>query len=138
MLTDPTLALQAAISELLLADPDVASLVDDRILDKIPNTPVFPYVSFGEFQMLPELGEGTDAAQSFVTLHTWDRFKSSRATKGLARAIIAALHDQDIAIDGGAVQSLLLDSSRVLPDPDGLTSHGVLTFQILTDANTVP
>lgn len=138
MLTDPTLPLQQAISALLLADPDVASLIDDRLFDKIPNAPEFPYASFGEFQLLPELGEGTDAAQSFVTLHTWDRFKSSRATKGLARAVIAALHDQDVVIDGGAVQSLLLESSRVLPDPDGLTSHGVLTFQILTDANIVP
>jgi len=137
MLTDPTLALQAAISGLLLGSPDVTSLLDDRIFDKIPNAPEFPYMSFGEFQMLPELGEGIDAAQSFVTLHTWDRFKSSRATKGLARSIIAALHDQDLTIDGGGVQSLLLQSSRVIPDPDGLTSHGILVFEILTDASLV-
>ena len=137
MLTDPTLALQAAISDLLLGNADVTSLIDDRLFDKIPSTPEFPYASFGEFQMLPELGEGADAAQSFVTLHSWDRFKSSRATKGLARAIIAALHDQDLTIAGGAVQSLLLQSSRVIPDQDGLTSHGILVFEILTDANTV-
>jgi hypothetical protein len=135
MLTDPTQALQAAISDLLLGNADVASLVDDRVFDRIPSTPEFPYVSFGEFQVLPELAEGTDAVQCFVTLHSWDRFKSSRATKGLARAIIATLHDRDLTIDGGAVQSLLLQSSRVLQDPDGLTSHGILVFEILTDAN---
>jgi hypothetical protein len=135
MLTDPSLDLQAAISTRLLADPDIASLVVDRIYDRIQSNPVFPYISFGEIQVIPELGEGTDAVQAFVTLHSWDRFKSSRATKSLNRYIIAALHDQDLTLPLGAVQSLLLENSRVISDPDGLTSHGIIMFAVLSDAN---
>jgi hypothetical protein len=135
MLSDPTLDLQAAVVALILDNPDAAAIVADRVYDKIPNSPTFPYVSLGEFQVLPELGEGTNAVKVSMTLHTWDRFKSSVGTKSVARAIVAALHDQPIAISNGKVQSCLLDSSRVLPDPDGLTSHGVLIFEVLIDSN---
>src|SRR5262249_55883285 len=108
----------------------------DRVFDRIPNGPMFPYVSFGEIQVIPETGEGTDAAQSFVTLHAWDRFKSSSATKNLSRLIMASLHDADLTLPEGQVQSLLLENARTLPDPDGLTMHAVLTFNILTDARS--
>jgi hypothetical protein len=135
MLTDPTQPLQDAITARLLADQDIVDLVVDRVFDRIPNNPTFPYVSFGEIQVLPETAEGTDAAQTFVTLHVWDRFKSSAATKNLARLIVAALHDTDLTLPEGQVQSLMLESSRTLPDPDGLTMHAVLSFDILTDAN---
>jgi LDH2 family malate/lactate/ureidoglycolate dehydrogenase len=51
--------------------------------------------------------------------------------KQLSAAVGAVLHDAALP----AVQSILLQESRIIPDPDGLTSHGILTFQILTDAN---
>jgi hypothetical protein len=134
-LTDPTQALQTAITDRLLASDAIKAIVDDRIYDRIPNAPTFPYVSFGEIQIMPELAEGTDAAKALATLHAWDRFTSSTATKTLSRLIIAALHDADLVLSEGKVQSLLLQSARTLPDPDGLTMHAVLTFEILTDAN---
>lgn len=134
-LTDPSGALQAAITQILLDDPNIASLVGDRVFDKIPNVPVFPYIKFGEIQILPELGENTDAVQAFVTIHSYDRFGSARPTRGIGKYVVAALHDQDITIEGGAVLSILLESARTIPDPDGLTNHGIFTFEILTDAN---
>jgi len=135
MLTDPTWALQEAIRARLLIDPEIAATVDGRVYDRIQNSPTFPYISFGEVQVLPELAEQTDATRTFVTLNIWDRFKSSAATKALAKRIIALLHDaSDLLIDGSEMQSVLLDQSRSFPDPDGLTMHSVLTFNVLTDA----
>ena len=135
MLTDPTRVLQAAIRDRLLSVGEIRALIEDRVFDRIPNGPTFPYVSFGEIQVIPETAEGIDATRTFVMLHAWDRFKSSSATRSLARLIIAALHDADLTLPEGRLQSLLLQSSRTLPDPDGLTMHAVLTFDILTDAN---
>ncbi|MGJ4888953.1 DUF3168 domain-containing protein [Bradyrhizobium sp. HKCCYLRH3099] len=135
MLTDPSVALASAIKRCLLEDADVKALVADRVYDLIPNGPTFPYVSLGEIQVMPELAEGADAATSYVTLHSWDRFKSGTATRALSRAVVAALHDRDLTIEDGAVLSLLLQTSRVLPDPDGTTRHGVHVFAVLTDAN---
>jgi hypothetical protein len=86
-------------------------------------------------QVLPELGEATDAATAHVTLHSWDRFKGSDAVKSIGKYVIAALHDQRSRLVDGVVQSLLLESARTLRDPDGLTKHGVYQFAVLTDAN---
>lgn len=135
MLTDPTTSLLDAIKARLLNDANITSLIGDRLFDRIPNNPTFPYLSIGEVQVLPELAEATDAATAHVTLHSWDRFKGSDAVKSIGKYVIAALHDQDLTLDDGAVQSLLLESARTLPDPDGLTKHGVYQFAILTDAN---
>src|ERR1700748_2277244 len=131
MLTDPTRVLQAAIRDRLLGVGEIRALIEDRVFDRIPNGPTFPYVSFGEIQVIPETAEGIDATQTFVVLHAWDRFKSSSATRSLARLIIAVLHDADLTLPEGQLQSLLLQSSRPFPDPDGLTMHAVLTFDIL-------
>lgn len=135
MLTDPSADIQAAIAALLLADPDIKALVKDRVFDRIENVPELPYITIGEAQVIPELAECTDAAESRITIHTWSRFKTFKAVKSLGKIIIRLLHDGDLAISDGNVQSMLLESARYLRDPDGLTSHGVLTFSLLTDAN---
>lgn len=136
MLTDPTISLIEAIKARLLNDANVKALIDDRIFDRIQSNPTFPYLSIGEVQVLPELGEATDAATAHVTLHSWDRFKGSDAIKSIGKYVIAALHDKDLALTDGAVQSMLLESARTLPDPDGLTKHGIYQFAVLTDANS--
>jgi hypothetical protein len=71
MLTDPRLALQKAIVGALMADTDVKAVVSDRIYDRIPRDQVtgaitakFPFIALGDTQLLPELAECTDAAET--------------------------------------------------------------------------
>lgn len=134
-LTDPSMDLQTAITGVLTSNSDIVAQIADRIFDRIPDAPTFPYISFGETQLIPELAECTDAAECFVAIHTWDRFEGFDAIKSLGKLVVAALHDRSITISDGSVQSMLLESARYLRDPDGLTSHGVFTFAILTDSN---
>jgi hypothetical protein len=139
--TDPGVALQRAIVAALKTNSEVKALIEDRVYDRVPRnasgepTVPFPYVTIGEVQTLPELGEATDAAESFVTLHTWSRAAGTVEAKTLSKAVSGALHDKELTLSEGTMQSLLLQDSRMLNDPDGLTSHGILNFQILTDAN---
>lgn len=142
MLTDPRLALQKAIVGALMADTDVKAVVSDRIYDRIPRnqatgaiTAEFPFIGIGDTQLLPELAECTDAAETSITIHCYSRAVGFPEAIRIAAAATAALHDAPLALDGGSLQSLLLESSRILRDPDGLTSHAVLTFNALTDAN---
>jgi Protein of unknown function (DUF3168) len=140
--TDPGVDLQRAIVTALLNDPAVSDIAGRGVYDRVPrdlttgdpNVP-FPFVTLGEFQTLPELAECTDAADSFVTLHTWSRKVGSVEAKNLNKAVAAALHDRPLTLSSGTLQSLLLQESRIINDPDGLTTHGVLTFHSLTDAN---
>lgn len=142
MLTDPSNALQVAIVTALKADQGVAAIVGDRVFDKVGRAPdgspnvAFPYVSIGDGQVIPELAECTDSADVYVTLHAWSEKPGFPEVNALASAIAAALHDQPLTIAGGAVLSLLLQQKQSLRDPDGLRSHAVLTFHIITDANS--
>lgn len=131
-LTDPSLPLQKA----LVAKLKAAGGVGNRVFDSVEAGAAFPYISIGDVQVVAELGEETDAADSAITIHAWSRVKGFVEVKQIGASVIAALHDQSLNIDSGAVQSMLLESVRYLRDPDGLTSHGVLTFNILTDANS--
>lgn len=141
MLTDPGLDLQLAVVTALKADPALAALVANRIYDSVPRAAdgspqvPFPYVSFGSTQMSPETGEATDAAETVITLDAWSRAVGFPEVKRIAKVVIAALHDSTLTLANGQLQSLLLQSSRILRDPDGLTSHAVVTFSALTDAN---
>ncbi|WP_035675090.1 DUF3168 domain-containing protein [Bradyrhizobium liaoningense] len=141
MLTDPRFDLQKAIVQLLKNSGPVAALVGDRIYDRVPRnnagtiTAKFPFVGLGETQLLPELGEETNAAETTLTLHAWSQEVGFPEVLRIASAVASAVHDADLPIENCGVQSVLLSTSRVLRDPDGITSHAVLTFSILTDAN---
>jgi hypothetical protein len=140
-LTDPSLDLQGAVVKALKADAGVKAIVGAGVFDTVARKPdgspnvAFPYIALGDMQMLPELAECTNAATNFVTLHLWSRAVGFPEVKQLGAAVIKALHDTTLTLASGSLQSLLLNSSRYLRDPDGLTSHAVLTFEALTDAN---
>lgn len=141
MLTDPRFDLQRTIVQTLKSDAAVAAIVSDRIYDRVPRgkdgaiTADYPFIGLGETQMLPHDSECTDAADTSITLHGWSQSVGFPETLRLSAAIAAALHDVQLPLASGTLQSLLLESSRILRDPDGLTSHAVLTFSALTDAN---
>lgn len=139
--TDPALELQVAIIKALKADAGVKAIVADRVFDRVERSSdgsprvKFPYVALGNTQVLPEPAECTDAATAYVTLHVWSREVGFPEVKHLGAAVTNVLDDASINIEGGTLQSLLLQSTIYLRDSDGVTSHAVLTFQALTDAN---
>lgn len=135
--TDPSLQIQAAIVKALRDSGPLTAIVAKRIYDATPATASFPYVSIGPASIIPELAECTDAAEVTIQIDVWSRGKGFPQVKEIGREITLLLHDAELPlVGGGAVHSLLLESTRYQRDPDGLTSHGILTFNILTDANS--
>ncbi|TFV34556.1 DUF3168 domain-containing protein [Bradyrhizobium frederickii] len=135
--TDPAADIRAAIEAKLKATPAVADLVGDRIFDRVPAKPEFPLVTIGNMQVIPESADGVDAAETAVTIHVWDQFKQADKSRKVGGAVVSALHDEELRTDSGSAQSVLLESASYLRDPDGVTNHAVLTFGILTDANSL-
>ncbi|EJN11852.1 hypothetical protein PMI42_04867 [Bradyrhizobium sp. YR681] len=135
-LTDPAADLRAAIEAKLLATPALFALIEKRIFDRVPAKPDYPLVTIGNIQVLPESADGVDAAESIVTVHVWDQYKRADKAKPVGALVISALHEEELQTDGVGTQSILLESANYLRDPDGVTNHGILTFSILTDANT--
>lgn len=132
MIGDPALALQGAINLKLRAD---VVAVDSRVFDRTDADVVFPYVELGEFQTLDDGAACIDAVEIFATLHVWSRAVGQVECKTIAGEVRNALHEADLDL-GPAFQFLEIAhrETRHLKDPDGLTSHAVLTFRSLIAA----
>ncbi|MFC5423042.1 DUF3168 domain-containing protein [Bosea eneae] len=135
-MADPSLALHGAINVRLRAD---IAAVGGRVLDHVPSDVSFPYIEIGEFQTLDDGAQCHDGQEVFVTLHVWSRPGDDRPgqveAKTIAGAVRGSLHEA--ALDLGADWQFLEiahQDTRYLKDPDGLTSHAVLTFRALTAA----
>lgn len=127
-----SLALQGAIVAALKADADVAALVGARVFDVVTPGADYPYISLGEDQVLPDGGDCFDAYDIRSTIHLWSRTVGFPEVKRLAAAVDAVL-GSDLVVPGHHVIECGLTDTRFLRDPDGLTSHAVLSLQTLIE-----
>lgn len=133
MIVDPTLPMQNAFVLALKADSDVAALVGTRVYDLPPPTPVKPYVTVGDVQVLPDRADCIDGVELSVTLHLWSQTATSIQVKQLGKAVIEALDVAELGVTGHRLVLLELEQAQYLRDPDGITQHGVVVFRALTE-----
>lgn len=133
-MSDPSLALQAAIVGALKADSGLLALVGTRVYDEVPVSPAFPYVTLGPVQVLPDKADCIDGVEIFPQIDAWSRTRGSPEAKRIGAAIVAALDDQDLTVSGSLVVVFELQSINYLRDPDGLTHHAAITFRALLQA----
>lgn len=128
-MTDPGLELQGAIVAALHA----AGVAGGRVYDEVPQAAAFPYVSIGEMQVVDDDAEMVGGAEVYATLHVWSRAPGKPEASALAAAVRAALHEQDLRLPFWRLVEIRHQSTRIMADPDGKTTHGVLTFRALAD-----
>lgn len=130
-----SLEIQRASWEWLLADPNVTALVGNRIFDQVPASVVFPYISIGPDQTLPNRFDCLDGSEIVVQYDVWSRAKGYPEVKRIAEAVRISLNGAPLVLNGYILTDFWFDDWRTLRDPDGLTSHAVLTFRALTNRN---
>lgn len=126
------LELQRATIAELKADAAVAALVGDRIYDELPPNPVFPYISIGPDQTLPQRFDCLDGSEITLQFDGWSRQPGYIEAKRISEAVRRCLDGAPLELIGYRLIDLYLASSQTLRDPDGLTSHAVITFRALT------
>lgn len=132
MTGDPSLDLQKAINLRLRAQ---VAAVSSRVFDEVPADVAFPFIELGEFQTVDDGAQCHDGVEAFAVLHVWSRGAGQPEAKTIAGAVRGALHEA--ALDLGADWQFLEiahQDTRYLKDPDGRTSHAVLTFRALVAA----
>lgn len=135
MSTDPSLALQAAFVAAIRA---LNTEAGTRVYDRVPRTNnavaagTFPYVHLGTGSVLPNKADCYNGSEVSLPVHVWSRAVGWPEAKRIASAIRAGLDDAELLLDGHTLELLELDRADYLNDPDGLTSHAVLTFRALT------
>lgn len=132
-MSSPSLELQAAIVKRLKSVADVTALISSRVYDRVPTGPTFPYVSVGPKQILfDDIGCQT-GFEIFIQLDAWSRSPGFQEAERIAETVRAALHRYDFSLTDNALVSFEHLQTRVLRDPDGLTSHAVIEFVALVE-----
>jgi len=126
-MTEPSVAVQAALHARLIADPAVTALVPaENISDRSTAPNVFPSIIIGEAVTLY-----SDRYDSFhesvsATLHVWTEEPGLVQAKLIAGAIRTALREAPWTVAGHVCHGITMSSGRFLRDPDGEHGHAVL------------
>lgn len=127
-------AVQVAIRNRLVATAAVTALVPAAsILDVNQRPSPSPSIILGESQAVDE---GTSLRRAHVrvyhTIHVWKREPSLEGVKIICAAIRKAIHAGRLDLGTGLhCADALVSSMRQMRDPDGETSHGVVTVEVL-------
>lgn len=132
-MSDPSLEIQGAVVTALKSASAVTALIAGRVYDRVPPAPTFPYVNVGENQVIPDRAGCYDAADVVLTIHAWARGEGYVEVKRVGKAVSDALLASDLPIAGYRLIDKEFEGTRYMRDPDGLTSHAVITFRALTE-----
>lgn len=136
--SDPSLSLQKAIRERLIASPELMGLVQaDHVMDANGRPEIMPAVYIGEGHSIFRRFNAT----SHATLHVWFQEAGLVQCKEAVSAIVAALRidaqaDGVLPIDGFTVHDMQTTQTRYLRDPHGSFSHGVVTVAAIVKERT--
>ncbi|ANV22846.1 DUF3168 domain-containing protein [Agrobacterium pusense] len=128
------LALQKAIRARLVENATVAVLVPAaNILDRNERPNPRPSIVIGEGQ---SVDEGDSIARTltrvYMDLHVWVEEPSTEISKRIAGAIRKAVNGPRFQpVDGFHFADCRIRGSRFLRDPDGQTSHAIVTIDAL-------
>lgn len=134
-MSDPSGPLQQAILAALEAAPALPH--GAIVYDDVPQAAAFPYVSFGEGQVLPDKAACfEDDVEVFFSLDAWSRAQGFAQVKAIAAAIVDKLDEAELAVAGFRVIVLELQSVQYLRDPDGKTRRALISFRSLIQPST--
>lgn len=129
---DASLALQKAVIARLRAE---VALVSARVFDRVEAGTTMPYIALGAAQVVDDEAGCIDGATCYLTLHIWSRGVGAVEARRVSDQAMAALTGwrPDLAADGFALVDLRCTGGQTLADPDGLTTHGILTIEAQTE-----
>ena len=130
MPADPDLELQGLIITRLKADAAVIALVGNRVYDSVPQGAPFPYISYGPSNVIEEDATCINGATHYLQVDGWSRAPGFPEAKKIAGAVRDCLHDvEGLTLTDNALVMLEHYQTQIMRDPDGLTSHAVITLQ---------
>lgn len=124
-LAEAALAMQADIHSALSGSLAVSLALGDpvRAFDDPPDSPIYPYLTYGNVRSTDTSGDGASQSTHQISLHVWSRYSGRSELLDLMRLTENVL-DADLP---HTVTPLYLDVFRA---PDGITFHGLLRLSV--------
>lgn len=128
-----TSELQKVIIQTLSNDEDVKDIVDGRVFDSVPLKAEYPYISLGPMTSDTTLADCLELDNISIQIDVWSRDVSSAEMRELANAVRQALTKSDLALEKNGLVLFNHENTRELRDPDGLTSHAAVNFDVIVE-----
>ena len=131
---DAALAVQKAIRARLVGSAAVTALVPAAsILDRNERPAPSPSIIVGESQVVdPGIVIDRSVVRIHSTIHVWKAEAGLTGVKSIAGAVWRALKSPRLALDAGLeCVDCRVSDTRFIRDPDGVTSHGIVTVETL-------
>jgi hypothetical protein len=93
----------------------------------------YPYVTIGEDNHITVDTDTELMNQVSITVHTWSRYAGRAETKQIQGLVKDALHRANLVQSGYKFITITQESSESQLDADGLTRHGIQTFNLLIE-----
>lgn len=128
------LELQASLVAALKADSDVAALVAARVYDTPPQSATRPFVGIGGIEPRPVRSDCGRAASVTFSIEAHSRSEAGRVEATLcAEAIVAALDEAPLTVDGFTLVNLHWEGQTVARDTDGEGYLAIVAFTAMLD-----
>src|SRR5690606_13401360 len=119
-------SLRAAIFGALKNDsPLVALLGGEKIYDEPPRDAALPYVTLGEDVVADGSTATEEGDEDALALHVWSRQGGHREAHVIAGAVLEALNEAPLALDGHHLANLRFIVADIRREGDGRTYHGI-------------
>lgn len=137
--------LQRIVFDRLKTDTNITALVAARIYDHVPAragtegkniAPDFPYISFGASSATDDDAEGLIAGEFSLQIDIWSQHTGSKKEAyKIVDAVKKSLHHYDVDMGVNALADMRVVLRRVIDDPDGVTSHGIVQIEAMIEEN---
>ena len=128
-----TSELQKAIIQTLSNDADVKDIVDGRVFDSVPLKAEYPFISLGPMTSDTTLADCLELDNISVQIDVWSCDVSSVEMRELANAVRRSLTKSDLTLEKNGLVLFNHENTRELRDPDGLTSHAAVNFDVIVE-----
>lgn len=142
MISSPQAELQKLLYETLIGNDGVMAQAND-VYDPVPPKPFDAftagskngYLSFGPTQVLNDDAECITAGEHIFQIDCWSREVGFPHCKRMVDAVAAALNNKEFELIDNAFVGMSVENRQVFRDPDGLTSHGVVSLRVWIEEN---
>lgn len=128
---------QKLVRDTLVSKPDIMALANavyDHVPPIDPTNPASPpfgsksaYISFGPEDTVEDDSECIAGIELTLQIDIWSRAVGAVECKRLTDLVRKALHRKSLVLTDNALVDCSVDLTRVMRDPDGATTHGVVT-----------
>lgn len=119
----------------MLASPGVTAILADRFYgQRVPANTVWPYAKTGVPVTEPFEATGWGGSDTDFTIHAFARGPDEAACAALAAAIVDAIADDDLPLEGGiGLVSLDWRGTQIISDGgESADYHAIIRFQVVT------